>query len=85
MDTVEKQQNAIEAMSFEEALEELKEIVSRLESGQGKLDTAIQAYERGAALKRHCELKLREAQAKIEKISLSPDGTAAVKPLDVDS
>ncbi|MEE8187728.1 MAG: exodeoxyribonuclease VII small subunit [Kiloniellales bacterium] len=61
-------------MSFEEALEELKEIVSRLESGEGKLDEAIEAYARGDKLKRHCEAKLREAQERIEKISLGPDG-----------
>ena len=64
----------IAKMSFEEALEELKEIVSTLESGEGRLDEAIEAYERGAALKRHCEAKLREAQEKIEKISLGPGG-----------
>ncbi len=64
----------IEKMSFEDALEELKGIVSRLESGEGKLDEAIGAYARGAELKRHCEAKLREAQEKIDKISLGPDG-----------
>ena len=61
-------------MSFEEALEELRQIVGRLESGDGQLDQAIDAYERGAHLKAHCEAKLREAQAKIEKIALGPDG-----------
>ncbi len=64
----------IEQMNFEDALEELKGIVSRLESGEGKLDEAIGAYARGAELKRHCETKLREAQEKIDKISLGPDG-----------
>ncbi len=73
----------IKKMSFEAALEELKEIVSRLESGQGKLDQAIEAYERGALLKRHCDAKLREAQEKIEKISLAADGSAKTEPLDV--
>ena len=74
----------IKKMSFEAALEELKGIVSRLESGQGKLDEAIDAYERGAALKRHCDAKLREAQEKIEKISLSAGGDPKTAPLDVD-
>lgn len=69
-------------MSFEEALEELRKIVGSLESGQGKLEEAIEAYERGALLKRHCEAKLRDAQEKIEKISLKPDGTAASEPFD---
>jgi exodeoxyribonuclease VII small subunit len=71
-------------MSFEEALEELKTIVSRLEKGEGKLDEAIGAYERGALLKRHCDAKLREAEAKIEKISLGADGSAKTEALDVD-
>ncbi len=74
----------IAAMSFEDALEELKAIVGRLESGQGKLDEAIEAYERGALLKRHCEGKLREAQEKIEKISLKTDGSVASEPFEVD-
>ncbi|CAE6965378.1 dxs [Symbiodinium sp. KB8] len=70
--------NDIQAMSFEEALDALKQIVAKLEQGQGALDSAIEDYERGAALKRHCDQKLREAQAKIEKISLSADGTDAL-------
>lgn len=74
----------IRKMSFEEALEELKTIVSRLEKGEGKLDEAIGAYERGALLKRHCDAKLREAEAKIEKISLAADGSVKTEPLDVD-
>ena len=72
----------IRKMSFEDALEELKEIVSTLESGDGKLDRAIESYERGAKLKRHCEAKLREAQEKIEKISLGPDGAVATESFD---
>lgn len=74
----------IRKMSFEEALDELKTIVGKLEQGQGTLDSAIGDYDRGAALKRHCDAKLREAQAKIEKISLSADGTATSEPLDVE-
>ncbi len=72
----------IQKMSFEDALEELKEIVSTLESGDGKLDQAIESYERGAKFKRHCEAKLREAQEKIEKISLGPDGDVTTEPFD---
>lgn len=72
----------IQKMSFEDSLEELKEIVSRLESGEGKLDDAIAAYERGAVLKRHCEAKLRDAQEKIEKISLGTDGNVTSENFD---
>lgn len=69
-------------LSFEEALEELKQIVGRLERGEGRLDDAIEAYERGARLKAHCEAKLKEAQAKIERIGLGPDGTPHAEPFD---
>ncbi|MCW8835011.1 MAG: exodeoxyribonuclease VII small subunit [Rhodospirillales bacterium] len=72
----------IAKMSFEEALSELENIVRGLEGGQGSLDDAIKAYERGAGLKRHCEAKLAEAKAKVDKISLSPDGTISADPAD---
>ncbi len=74
----------IAKMSFEDALEELKQIVAKLETGEGKLDESIDAYQRGAALKGHCEAKLREAQEKLEKISLGADGSVESEPLDVD-
>ncbi|MFD2206298.1 exodeoxyribonuclease VII small subunit [Kiloniella antarctica] len=74
---------AIQAMSFEAALAELKMIVERLEQGEGKLDEAIDAYDRGAKLKAHCESKLREAQEKIEKITIGPDGEPRTEPFDV--
>ncbi|MCK6449600.1 MAG: exodeoxyribonuclease VII small subunit [Alphaproteobacteria bacterium] len=74
----------IAAMSFEDALAELEQIVRRLEDGKSRLDEAISSYERGAALKRHCEAKLREAQAKIEKISLGPDGAPTTSTAGTD-
>src|SRR3546814_8784388 len=74
----------IRKMSFEQALDELKAIVGKLEQGQGTLDSAIGDYDRGAALKRHCDAKLREAQAKIEKISLTADGSVTSETLDVE-
>jgi len=73
----------IAELSFEEALAQLEEIVRKLESGNGKLDEAIQAYERGALLKRHCEAKLAQAKAKVDKISLSPDGTVTSEPTEI--
>lgn len=72
------------AMSFEEALAELEQIVRRLEAGSGKLDEAIASYERGALLKRHCEGKLREAQTRVDKIVVGADGTVATEPLSLD-
>ncbi len=73
----------IAAMSFEDALAELERIVRALEDGRGKLDEAISAYERGALLRRHCEAKLREAQAKVERITQAPDGALAAVPAEI--
>ena len=74
----------ITKMSFEDALSELEDIVRTLEGGKGKLEEAITAYERGAQLKSHCEKKLKEAQAKVEKISLSAGGEADTEPANID-
>jgi exodeoxyribonuclease VII small subunit len=74
----------IVAMSFEEALAELEQIVKRLEEGKGKLDDAIDSYERGAQLKQHCEAKLSEAQGRVDKIVRSPDGSLATEPAKFD-
>jgi len=74
----------IAAMSFEDALAELEGIVRRLEGGQVKLDDAIQSYERGAQLKRHCEKKLSEAQQRVDRIVIGSDGTVTVEPAKLD-
>jgi exodeoxyribonuclease VII small subunit len=74
----------IAKLNFEDALQALEEIVKGLESGDVRLDQAIDSYARGAALKRHCESKLREAQAKIEIISLDADGTPQTKPANME-
>jgi len=74
---------AVEKMSFEEALVELEDIVRNLESGKSPLDQSISAYERGTALKKHCEKKLHEAQLKIEKITVGPDGNISVEASDI--
>ena len=74
----------IAKLSFEDALQALEGIVKDLESGDVKLDRAIDNYARGAALKRHCESKLREAQAKIEMISLDADGTPRTEPANLE-
>ncbi|CAK0747227.1 Exodeoxyribonuclease 7 small subunit [Azospirillaceae bacterium] len=70
----------VAALSFEEALAELERIVRQLEDGRGRLDEAISAYERGVALRRHCESKLREAQAKVDRITMSADGVIGAEP-----
>lgn len=68
--------DAIEQMSFEEALAALEDIVRQLEAGRVKLDDAIGFYERGMLLRRHCEKKLSAARSKIDKITASLNGEA---------
>ena len=70
------------SLSFEDALSELEQIVRGLEGGKQKLEDAIVAYERGAVLRRHCEAKLAEAEARVAAIVERADGTLAVRPAD---
>lgn len=77
--------SALESLSFEQALEELEGIVRDLETGKAPLEESIGAYERGIALKTHCEKKLKEAQSKIEKITISADGSVKIEPFDINS
>ncbi|MBY0298750.1 MAG: exodeoxyribonuclease VII small subunit [Methylobacterium sp.] len=71
-------------LPFEKALEELEGIVQRLEQGNVPLDESVAIYERGESLKRHCEQLLQRAEARIQRITLGPDGGATgTAPLDV--
>ena len=70
----------ISYLSFEDALAELEAIVRELEGGRGKLDDAIGTYERGIALKKHCESKLSEAKAKVDKIAFDETGATGLEP-----
>ena len=73
----------VSALAFEQALKELEDIVSKLESGQVSLDNSIKLYERGETLKKHCEKLLKSAEARIEKITLGADGKPkGSEPLD---
>ncbi len=74
----------IAKMSFEEALAELEDTVRELEEADGELDSAITAYSRGAALKKHCEAKLKEARKRVEKIVVDQSGEARAEPADLD-
>jgi exodeoxyribonuclease VII small subunit len=74
---------AIDEMTFEKALAELEQIVGRLERGDVPLAESIAIYERGEALKARCAALLKEAEARVEKIRLSPDGKPqGIEPLD---
>lgn len=73
----------IKTLSFESALEALEKIVDQLERGDVPLEESIRIYERGEALKAHCDTLLKAAEAKVEKIRLSRDGKpAGTEPLD---
>lgn len=77
---------AIADMSFEDALRALEEIVRKLEGGEVPLDDSITLYERGEALRRHCQARLDAAQARIEKIVTGPDGQArGTAPFDAEA
>ena len=78
----EAKQPDVTKMSFEDALAELEQIVRGLEGGQQKLEDAITAYERGAALRKHCEAKLAEAEARVAAIVRSADGTVTTRPME---
>jgi exodeoxyribonuclease VII small subunit len=69
-------------LSFEDALAALERIVDRLEAGDVPLEDSIRIYERGAALKAHCEQKLKAAELKVEKIVLGPDGPKGLERVD---
>ncbi len=66
----------IEKMTFEAALAALEQVVDQLEGGQVPLEQSIALYERGDALKKHCDAKLGEAELKVEKIVAGGDGSA---------
>ncbi len=78
----EKTNTKISSLNFEAALSELEQIVAKLESGEAPLQESIAIYERGEALKAHCEMQLKAAETRIEKITLSkagePTGTVAL-------
>jgi exodeoxyribonuclease VII small subunit len=73
----------VEQLSFELALKELEEIVGRLEQGQVDLEESIALYERGQALKAHCEKKLKAAEGRLEKIVAGAKGAESVEPADL--
>jgi exodeoxyribonuclease VII small subunit len=78
-----KSQNPVHDMSFEAALKELETIVSRLEQGEVDLEDSIALYERGQALKSHCETKLKSAESRLEKIVQGASGAQVGERLDV--
>ena len=81
-----KDNKDIKGLSFEAALGELEDIVGKLERGDVELEESITNYERGEALRAHCDALLKKAEAKVEQITLDGNGApAGTEPLDVDS
>lgn len=74
--------SAVAQMSFEDALAELEAIVQKLERGQLDLESSIQAYERGTALRAHCADKLRQVQLRVEKLTLDREGNPKLQPFE---
>ncbi len=72
----------LSTLSFEDALAELEKIVRSLEGGQQKLEDAITAYERGAALRALCEAKLAQAEQRVQAIVAAADGTISARPVE---
>jgi exodeoxyribonuclease VII small subunit len=80
----ENPQGDVRKLSFERALEELESIVKRLEEGKVPLEESVTIYERGEALKRHCEELLRQAEARVDKITTDANGQpTGTEPLDM--
>ncbi|MBL8712184.1 MAG: exodeoxyribonuclease VII small subunit [Alphaproteobacteria bacterium] len=71
----------LDKLSFEEALSELEKIVRALEGGSSDLKTSIDSYERGMALKKYCDAKLKEAQGRIEKITVGEGGKVTTEQI----
>ena len=84
--TASDNQNAdVGQLSFERAIDELESIVKRLEDGKVPLEESVAIYERGEALKRRCEDLLRQAEARVQKITLDASGKATgAEPLDIE-
>ena len=80
-----KPNSEVGQLPFERAIEELESIVKRLEEGKVPLEELVAIYERGEALKRRCEELLRQAEARVEKITLNAEGKpTGSEPLDVE-
>lgn len=69
-------------ISFEDAMSELENIVRQLEGGKVKLEDAVELYEVGSALKKHCDARLKEAKLKVQKVSVGSDGEVTASKMD---
>lgn len=77
------EETPVEGLTFEVALAQLEKVVARLESGEVPLEESIALYARGAALRAHCEERLKAAEARVAEIAQGPDGTVRTRPVDI--
>jgi exodeoxyribonuclease VII small subunit len=82
-DAVDTGVTPVSTMSFEAALDELEQVVARLESGDVALEESIALYARGAELRAHCEEKLKAAEARVAEIAQGPDGSVKARPVEI--
>ena len=78
------QNSDIQQLSFEKAMKELEQIVSKLERGDVELEESITIYERGEALRQHCDRLLKQAEAKVEKITQGASGEKLAEPVEIN-
>lgn len=81
-DSAKPEEPPVETLSYEAALAELERIVDELERGETSLEDSIARYERGAALRRHCEARLAAAELRVARIAEGPDGPEAIPVSD---
>ena len=75
--------DAVDEMSFEQAIAALELVVGQLERGDVALNESIDLYERGAALRKRCQDELKRAEEKVAKLTIDADGNAVgTAPLD---
>ncbi len=82
METTLQNSTPVTELKFEQAMQELETLVRRLEEGQMTLEEMIAACERGTILKKHCDAKLQQVQARIDQIIVGPDGTISTQPME---
>ncbi|MBN1783355.1 MAG: exodeoxyribonuclease VII small subunit [Alphaproteobacteria bacterium] len=84
VDVVEVETVDLTKLSFKDAMKQLEEIIQKMDSAEVKLEDVVTLYEKGMALKKVCEEKLQNAKLKVEKITLSPNGTIHTEPFETE-
>jgi len=78
--TARTQTPASPVADFEQRLDELEQLVSRMERGEMSLEESLAAYERGIGLYRHCQKALEEAELRVRLVSDPEHADASAVP-----